>query len=73
MGHYFEKLKKHGNYIIYKYFKPMNISCQYSHLVVEARIQLIEIKVKSSEPKIWKMTKANHDRIMENCIHVTHW
>ena len=72
MGHFFEKLKKRRNYIIYKYFKPKYLSCQYSHLAVVAWIQLIEMKVKSGEPKRWKMKKADYDRIMENCIPITH-
>ena len=72
MGHFFEKMKKHGNYIIYKDFKSGYISCQYGHLVVAARIQLIEMKVNISEPKRWKMTKVDHDHIIENCIPIIH-
>ena len=65
MGHFFEKVKRQGDYIIYKDFMPEYISCQYSHLVVAARIHVIEIKVKRGEPKRWKMSVADHDRIME--------
>ena len=72
MGHFFENLKKHENYIIYKYFKLEYLSCQYSPLVVVSWIQIIEMKVQSSEPKRWKMTKADYDRIMENCFPITH-
>ena len=36
MGHFFEKVRRQGDYIIYIYFMPEYISCQYSHLVVEA-------------------------------------
>ena len=73
MGHFFEKVKRQGDYIIYRDFMPEYISCQYSHLVVAARIHLIEIKVKRGEPKRWKMSVADHDRIMETCIPITHW
>ena len=45
MGHFFEKVRRQGDYIIYRYFMPEYISCQYSHLVVAALIHLIEIKV----------------------------
>ena len=72
MGHFFEKLKKHDNYIKYKYFKHEFISCQYSHLVVVAQIQLIEMKVRGSEPKTWKMVEADDNCIIENCITITH-
>ena len=46
MGHFFEKVRRQGDYIIYRDFMPEYISCRYSHLVVEAWIHLIEIKVK---------------------------
>ena len=52
---------------------PKYISCQHKHLVVATQIHLIEIKVKRAEPKRWKMSVANHDRIMETCIPITHW
>ena len=73
MGHFFEKVKRQGDYIIYRDFMPEYICCQYSHLVVAARIHLIEIKVKRGEPKRWKISVADHDRIMETCIPITHW
>ena len=73
MGHIFEKVRRQGDYIIYRYFMPEYISCQYSHLVVAARKHLIEIKVKRGEPKRWKMSVADHDHIMETCIPITHW
>ena len=73
MGHFFEKVKIQGDYIIYRDFMPEYISCQYSHLVVVARIHLIEIKVKRGESKRWKMSVADHDRIVETCIPITHW
>ena len=68
MGHFIEKLRRQGDYIIYRYFMPEYISCHYSHLVMAAWIHLIEIKVKRGEPKRWKMSVANHDCIMEMCI-----
>ena len=67
------KVKRQGDYIIYRDFMPEHISCQYSHLLVAARIHLIEIKVKRGELNRWKMSVANHDRIMETCITITHW
>ena len=59
--------------IIYRDSMPKYISCQYSHLVAAAWIYLIEIKVKSDEPKICKLLVADHDHIMEMCIPITHW
>ena len=73
MGHFFEKVRRLGDYIIYRDFMPKYISCQYSHLVVAARIHLIEMKVNRGEPKRWKMSVDDHDRIMETCILITHW
>ena len=73
MGHFFEKVRRQDDYIIYKDFMPEYISCQYSHLVLAARIHLTEINLKRGEPKIWKMSVADHDRIMETCISITHW
>ena len=49
MGHFFEKVRRQGDYIIYRDFMLEYIACQYSHLVVVARIHLIEIKVKSED------------------------
>ena len=65
MGHIFEKVRRQGDYIIYIDFMPEYISCQYSHLVVEAQIHLIEIKVNRGEPKRWKMSIADRDHIMD--------
>ena len=73
MGHFFEKVRRQGDYIIYRYFMPKYISSQYNHLVVAARIHLIEIKVKRGEPKRWKMSLADYDRIMDTCTPITHW
>ena len=64
-GHFFEKVRRQGDYVIYIDFMPEYISCQYSHLVVAAQIHLIEIKVKRDEPKRWNISVADHDRIME--------
>ena len=73
MDHFFEKVRRQGDYIMYRDFMPEYVSCQYNYLVVAARIHLIEIKVKRGEPKRWKMSVADHDRIMETCIPITHW
>ena len=73
MGHFFEKVRRQGDYIIYRYFMPQYISCQYIHLVVETQIHLIEMKLKRGEPKRWKMSVADNDHIMEMCIPITHW
>ena len=51
---------------------PEYISCKSNHLVVPSWIHLIEIKVKRGEPKRWKMSVADHDRIMETYIPITH-
>lgn len=69
---FLKKVKKLGEYIIYMYFMPDYISCQYNHLVVEAQIHLTKIKLKRGEEKRWKMAEADHDRIMETCIPLSH-
>ena len=73
MGHFFEKVRRQGDYIIYIDFMPEYISCQYNHFVVAARIHIIQIKVKRGEPKRYKMSVVDHDCIMETCIPITHW
>ena len=62
-----------GDYFIYRDFMLEYISIQYSHLVMVAHISLIEIKVKEGEPRRWKMTDFDHERIMETCIPITLW
>ena len=52
---------------------PAYISFQYNHLVLEPWISLTEIEVKAGEPRIWKMTKFDHECIMDTCIHITLW
>ena len=56
MGNFFEKVKRQGDYIIYKYFMHDYISFQCNHLVIVSQIYLIEIKVKTSKLRRWKMT-----------------
>ena len=73
MGQFFEKVRRQGDYIIYRDFMREYISCQYSHLVLVPQIHVIKIKVKKGEPKRWKMSVADHDRVMETCILITHW
>ena len=73
MGHFFEKVRRQGDYVIYIDLMLEYISCQYSHLVVVARIHLIEIKVNRGEPKKWKMLVADHDCIIETSIPIAHW
>ena len=73
MEDFFQKVRRQGDNIIYRDFMPEYIFCQYSHLVVATWIHLIEIKVKRGEPKRWKMSVADHDRIMETCNPITHW
>ena len=73
MGHFFEKARRQGEYIIYRYFMLEYLSCQYSHLVVADRIHLIEIKVNRGEPKRWKISVADHDCIIETSIPIINW
>ena len=72
-GHIFKNVRRQGDDIIDRDFMPEYISFQYSHLVVATRIHLIKIKVKRGEPKRWKMSVSNHDRIMDTCTPITHW
>ena len=73
MGRFFEKVRRQCDYIMYINSMHEYISCQYSHLMVATRIHLIEIKVKSGEPRTWKMSVADHDHIMDTCIPITDW
>ena len=49
-----------------KDYQPNVICCQYSHLVCVARIKLIEVKSnKIIKARRWKMSKVDHERIIE--------
>lgn len=71
MCHFFKKVEKKGDYIIYIDYIPEYISFQYNHLVITTWISLTKIKVKEGEQRIWKMIDSNHEHIMETCIPMT--
>ena len=53
----------------FKDYQPHVICCQYSHLVCASRIKLIEVKWnKKLKARRWKMSKVDHERIIEDDI-----
>ena len=58
-----------GIFFYFEDYEPDVISCQYSHLVCAARIKLIEVQSKKKmKIKKWKMSKCDHERIIEDDI-----
>ena len=68
-GIFFQETYQTERGVHFKYYQPNVISFQYSHLVCAARIKLIEVKSnKKLKARRWKMSKVDHERIIENDI-----
>ena len=68
-GYFFRQTHQSGDFVYFEDYEPDSISCQYSHLVCAARIKLIEVQSKKkSKIKKWKMSKSDHERIIEDGI-----
>ena len=67
--YFFKQTHQSGEFFYFEDYEPDSISCQYSHLVCVARIKLIEVQSKK-KMKInkWKMSKSDHERIIEDGI-----
>ena len=63
------KLIKFKIFFYFQDSEPDVISCQYSHLMCATRIKLIEVQSKKKmKIKKWKMSKSDHERIIEDGI-----
>ena len=68
-GIIFRQTNKSGDFFYFEDYEPDVISCQYSHLVYVACIKLIEVQSKKkTKIKQWKMSKSDHERIIEDGI-----
>ena len=68
-GYFFRQTHQSGDFVYFQDYELDSISCQYSHLVCAARIKLIEVQSKKkSKIKKWKMSKSDHERIIEDGI-----
>ena len=68
-GYFFRQTNQSGNFVYFEDYEPDFISCQYSHLVCAACIKLIEVQSKKkTKIKKWKMSKSDHERIIEDGI-----
>ena len=67
--YFFQETHQTESDIHFKDYQPDVICCQYSHLVCVARIKLIEVKSnKKLKARRWKMSKFDHERIIEDNI-----
>jgi len=68
-GYFFQETYQIESDVHFKDYQPDVICCQYSHLVCAARIKLIEVKSnKKLKARRWKMSKVDHERIIEDDI-----
>ena len=68
-GYFFRQTNQSGDFFYFEDYEPDVISCQYSHLVCATQIKLIEVQSKKkTNIKKWKMSKFNHERIIEDGI-----
>ena len=68
-GYFFRQTNQSGDFVYFEDYEPDVISCQYSHLVCAAHIKLIEVQSKKkTKIKKWKMSKFDHEWIIEDGI-----
>ena len=68
-GYFFRQTNQSGDFFYFEDYEPGSIICQYCHLVCAARIKLIEVQSnKKMKIKKWKMSKSDHEQIIEDGI-----
>ena len=68
-GYFFQQNHHIWDVVYFQDYEPNVISYQYSHLVCVARRKLIEAQWKKKlKIKKWKMSKADHEQIIEDGI-----
>ena len=68
-GYFFQETHQTESDIHFKDYQPNSICCQYSHWV-----NLIEVKSnKKIKARRWKMSKVDHERIIEDDIHLRYY
>jgi hypothetical protein len=67
-GYFFRETHQTDTHVHFQDYQSDVTSCQYSHLVWVVRIKLIEVQSKKKNVKKWKMSKVDHERIIEDGI-----
>ena len=68
-GYFFQETHQTKSYVHLQEYQSNIINFQNSHLVCAAHIMLIEVQSKKKlKVKKWKMTKVNHEKIIEDDI-----
>ena len=67
--YFFRQTNQSGDFVYFEEYEPDVISFKYSHLVCATRINMIEVRSKKkSKIKKWKMSKSDHEWIIEDGI-----
>ena len=68
-GYFFQETHQTDTHVHFQDYQLDVISCQYSHLEYATCIKLIEVQSrKKTKVRKWKMSKADHERIIEDDI-----
>ena len=68
-GYFFQETHETESHVHFQDYQLDFISCQYSHLVCATCIKLIEVQSKKKlKVRKWKMTKVDHEWIIEDGI-----
>ena len=68
-AYFFQETHQADTHVHFQDYQSDVASCQYSHLVCAARIKLIEVQSrKKTKVKKWKMSKVDHEQIIEDEI-----
>ena len=68
-GYFFQETHQTDTHVHFQNYQSDAISFQYSHLVCAACINLIKVQSrKKTKVRKWKMSKADHERIIEDGI-----
>ena len=68
-GYFFQETHQTDSLVHFQDYQLDVISCQYSHLVCAVRIKLIEVQSrKKTKVRKWKMSKDDHEWIIEDGI-----
>jgi hypothetical protein len=68
-GYFFQETHQIDSHVHFHDYQSDVTSCQYSHLVCKMHINLIEVQSrKRSKVRKWKMSKVDHERIIEDGI-----
>jgi hypothetical protein len=68
-GYFFQETHQTDTHVHFQDYQSDVVSSQYSHLVCAMHIKLIEVQSrKKTKVRKWKMSKADHERIIEDEI-----